>query len=101
MEEILTGNCDLNSVEQGNHNVNCSLLNQTIHTSEHNEQCIRQTGGQFGFISKTDLKLYEGEPIHWETIPDVMQAHYVIKNSELLNYLKCRFPVNTNLNIKN
>ena len=47
------------------------------------------------------LKLYEGEPIHWEAVLDVMQSHHIIKSSRLPNFLKCRIPVYTNLNVKN
>ena len=49
----------------------------------------------------TDLKLYDGEVVHWDTIPDIIQSHYIVKSSGLPNYLKSRIPVNTNLNIKN
>ena len=63
---------------------------------KHNEQCISQTGGQFGFVSQTDLKLYDGE-----LVPEVMQSHHIIRSSGFRIFFKCRIPVNTNLNIKN
>ena len=42
LKEMLTGNCNLNGIEQQNSNVKCSFLNQNIHTAicKHNEQCI-------------------------------------------------------------
>ena len=45
--------------------------------------------------------MYDGEPVHWETVPDIMQSHCIVRSSGLSNFLKCRIPVDTNLNIKN
>ena len=100
---MLTGNCDLNNIMQESKNLNSSCQNTTFQTAicKHNEQCIRQTGGQFGCVPKTDLKLYDGESVHWETVPDVMQSHHIIRSSGFPNFLKYKIPVNTNLNIKN
>ena len=100
---MLTGNCDLNNMVQEKINLNSSCQNKTSQTAicKHNEQYIRQTGCQFGFVPQTDLKLHNGESVHWETVPDVMQSHHIIRSSGFPNFLKCRIPVNTNLNIKN
>ena len=99
----LTGNYNLNSIEQGNQSEGFPGQNQYLSKAicQHNEQCIMQTGGQFGFVPQTDLKLYNGEAVHWDTIPDTIQAHHIVKSSGLPNFLKSRIPVNTNLNIKN
>ena len=63
------------------------------------QRCISQTGGYFGFVPETRLKLYEGPTIHWEQVPGILQAHALVKNSGTHNYLKCRIPVNSHLNI--
>ena len=100
---MLTGNYNLNSIGQENQSDGFPAQSQELSNSicQHNEQCIMQTGGQFGFIPQTDLKLYDGEVVHWDTIPDIIQSHDIVKSSGLPNYLKSRIPVNTNLNIKN
>ena len=102
-EPMLTENCNLNNVEQENENGanSCQNLYNSNTICQDNEKCIRQTGGQFGFVPQTDLKLYNGEVVHWDTVPDVIQSHYIVKNSGLPNFLKSRIPVTTNLNIKN
>ena len=41
----------------------------------------------------TDLKLYQGPPVHWDTIPNTVEAHALIRNSGMQNFLKCRIPV--------
>ena len=74
LEQMLTRNYDLNSIEHEN---SCSHLfgsnqNKQIPISKHNEQCINQTGGKFGFVPQTDLKLYDGDPVHWEKVPDMI-----------------------------
>ena len=79
------------------------VKNQNVQTAicNHNKQCIQQTGGQFSFIPETDLKLYTGQPLHWETIPDIIQVHHIVKNSGLPNYLQCKIPINPTLNADN
>ena len=61
---------------------------------------IAQTGGYFGFVPETSLKLYQGPPVYWKDIPSILQAHALVKNSGTHNYLKCRIPVNSHLNIE-
>ena len=63
------------------------------------QSCISQTGGYFGFVPETSLKLYQGPLVQWKEIPSTLQAHALIKNSGSHNYLKCRIPVNSHLNI--
>ena len=103
LDQMLTGNWDLNSIEHEN---SCSQnfgLNQNQQTAicNHNEQYISQRGGNFGFVLQTDLKLYDGESVSWENLPDVIKSHYIVRDTGLPNFLKARIPVNTNLNIKN
>ena len=30
------------------------------------QKCIQQTGGYFGFVPQTSLKIYKGTPVYWE-----------------------------------
>ena len=100
----LNGNCSINSI----HEINCKPIhvfdiNWGCKTNEmcvEKQRCIAQTGGYFGFVPQTSLKLYQGPSIKWKHIPDVLQAHVIIKNSATHNYLKCRIPVNSHLNIE-
>ena len=102
-ELMSTGNYNLNSIGQENQSNGFPCQSQDLSNSicQHNEQCIMQTGGLFGFVPQTDLKLYDGETVHWDIIPDIIQSHYIVKSSGLPNFLKSRIPVNTNLNIEN
>ena len=63
------------------------------------QKCIAQTGGYFGFVPETSLKLYQGSPVHWEDIPTILEAHKLVRSSGTHNYLKCRIPVNSHLKI--
>ena len=54
-----------------------------------------------GFIPKGPLKLYTGKPVCWDSPPDILQAHLMVKQSGLPNYLGCRIPITSNLNCEN
>ena len=43
--------------------------------------CIDQNGGELGYIPLQNLKLYEGPPVFWEKVPDILQAHKIIRQS--------------------
>ena len=101
LEQMLTRNYYLNSIKHEN---SCSQkfgLNQNKQTAiyNHNEQCKSQTGGNFGFVPQTNLKLYDGESVYWEKVPDVIHSHYIVRDSGLPNFLKARIPVNTIIKI--
>ena len=51
----------------------------------------------FGFIPKGPLRLYDGNPTNSNSIPDIIMAHLMIKDSGIPNYLGCRIPVPSNL----
>ena len=55
--------------------------------------CIQQTRSEIGFIPLTALKVYEGPPKFWDSCPDIIQAHKLIKETGLPNYLSCRIPI--------
>ena len=78
-------------------NRNCSLDNhgESIQTSNvvlNTESAILTPHLQFGFIPKGPLHLYTGTPVVWQSIPDIIQAHFMVKASGLPNYLACRIP---------
>ena len=68
--------------------------------SDH-QKCIEQTGGYFGFVPQTSLKVYQGSVVNWENIPTTLEAHKLVRSSGTHNYLKCRIPVNSHLKIDN
>ena len=59
-----------------------------------------QNGHQFGFIPLTDVKTYQGPPVTWHNNIDILEAHSIIRNSGVPNFLKCRIPVQTQLKPK-
>ena len=60
---------------------------------------IQQLGSDFGCISLGDCKLYTGPPIIWHSVPDIIQAHNLIRASGVPNFLGQRIPVKSDLNI--
>ena len=54
----------------------------------------------FGFIPKAPLQVYAGEVVHWQDIPNTLEAHKLIKATKIPHYMKCRIPVQSGLNIK-
>ena len=53
----------------------------------------------FGFLPLEPLRLYTGDPVYYQTIPDIISTHLRIKNSGFPNFLKCRIPVESKLNV--
>ena len=60
--------------------------------------CIIQNNGIFGYVPFTDLKIYTGPPVKWDIVPDIIEAHNLVRQSGVPNFLKCRIPVETSLN---
>ena len=54
---------------------------------------MQQTRVELGFIPLTDLKLYQGPEKHWRVVPDLIQAHKMVRSSGVPNFLSCRIPV--------
>ena len=100
---VITGNCEpdnkniIQSIPQNVENIlmECKQSGMCVEK----QQCIAQTGGYFGFVPDTSLKLYQGPPVYWNDIPNILRAHALVKNSGTHNYLKCRIPINSHLNI--
>ena len=63
------------------------------------DQSESRQSKDFGFIPKSSLKLYAGPQVTWDEVPDIFQAHTLVKASNLPNYMGCRIPVNSGLNI--
>ena len=71
---------------------------EQIHSKDYN-RCIYQNKARFGFIPYNDLLLYTGEDVVWGEVPNMIEAHSIIRKSGLPNYLCMRIPVSSQLNI--
>ena len=63
---------------------------------EHNN-CVQQNGNDFGFIPLTTLKKYNGNPVHFDQIPDIITAHNIVTKTGLPNFLGARIPIASQL----
>ena len=94
LHQVSDQNCSRNSTNDSSHVE--YLPYDTVDTSE------SQT---FGFIPKGTLKLYDGDPGVCNSIPDIISAHLLVKESGLIkatgkpNYLAAKIPVVSQLNI--
>ena len=61
--------------------------------------CCEQIGSKFGCILVREIALFSGTPTYWKEIPNIIQAHKLIRNSGLPNFLGLRIPVATRLNV--
>ena len=79
-------NCNLNTTCDQSHvqNLSCDTVDTKVQP-------------QFGFIPKGQLKLYDGDPGLCNRIPDIINAHLLIRHSGLPNYLGCRIPIASNI----
>ena len=59
--------------------------------------CIQQNGESFGFVPLTPLQLYNGDSVKWDSTPDTIHAHHIIRESGLPNFLGARIPVKSQL----
>ena len=59
----------------------------------------KQLGSSFGCIPLTPMLLYQGSHKAWQEVPGILQAHRMIRDSGLPNFLGLRIPVTTNLKI--
>ena len=60
--------------------------------------CLSQSEEIFGYVPLTDLKTYTDPSVKWDIVPDIIEAHKLVRQSGVPNFLKCRIPVETNLN---
>ena len=61
---------------------------------------FQQNTKYFGFLPKSALQTYMGEVVQWDDILHILQTHQLIRDSKLPNFLHCRIPVQSGLNIK-
>ena len=71
---------------------------EQIYSKDYNRS-IFQNKARFGFIPYNDLLLYTGEDVVWGEVPNMVEAHTLIRKSGLPNYLGMRIPVTSQLNI--
>ena len=48
------------------------------HSCKDYSACIQQNGDKFEYIPLTDLKLYQGPEVTWQTAPSILQAHKLV-----------------------
>ena len=65
------------------------------------DKCKQQIGIKFGCIPFTSIQTNSGPHVVWHKVPEVPQAHNLIKDSSLMNLLGMRIPVLTNLKADN
>ena len=66
---------------------------------QNKKKCKAQIGTKFGCIPLAPIYVYRGEPKVWDTVPDVLIAHTLIRRTDIPNFLGLRIPVNTELNV--
>ena len=72
-----------------------------FHDTEVFRNMCEQIGTKFGCIPSNHIALFDGTPTYWEKIPDIIQAHKLIRDSGLPNFLGMRIPVSTRLKVEN
>ena len=63
--------------------------------------CSEQNGTHFGFIPLTPLQVYTGAQTFNTVIQDLVALHGTVKASNLPNFMSCRIPLESQLNITN
>ena len=76
----------------------CAGHTDQEYQKQDSNQVVHQS---FGFNPTGPLKLYTGDPVYYETIPDIIKTHRTVRNSGYPNFLKCRIPLSSNLKIEN
>ena len=68
------------------------------HLSKEHAASLAQNGGDFGYIPLIDFLIYDGPHVFWEKVTDILEAHQIIRDSGVPNFLKDRIPVVIQLN---
>ena len=63
------------------------------------KKCCEQIGTKFGCILVGEITVFSGTSTHWKDIPNIFQAHRLIRSSVLPNFLGLRIPVATSLKV--
>ena len=64
------------------------------------KNCINQNTKAFGFVPYNDLLIYTGPEIVWANVPDIVQAHQLIRQSAMPNFMQVRIPVKSQLKVE-
>ena len=94
-QSILNGNCSLNNLQK----LQCDNDCMEVHVNHKHYNVVKNSEHDFGFCPLTELVLYKGGPVHWDSIPDDLQAYEFIKKTGKPNFLSARIPVRSQLNI--
>ena len=87
-----------NVTKQRKKNIPETIRLEKIYSTDYN-RCMYQNKARFGFIPYNDLLVYTGKEVIWGDIPNIIEAHRLIRNSGLPNFLHMRIPVQSQLNI--
>ena len=58
-----------------------------------------QIGTAFGCLSLSGITFLNGDPTYYDKIPDIIQAHRLVRQSGLPNFLGLRIQIQTQLNV--
>ena len=94
LKEVFHRNCVLNTCDNV---TDISCTKGTENDSKQSNSVVYKS--QFGFLPSDTLKLYTGDPVYYEKIPDIITTHLMVKHSGLPNFLQCWVPVASNLNV--
>ena len=70
-----------------------------INESVAHKKCREQIGSKFGCIPVSEIVSFDGTPTYLKEVPNIIQAHNLIRNSGLPNFLGLRIPVATRLKV--
>ena len=90
VDDIQTGNLEPQYQEM---TLEPSINLEDVALFDHmSDQSKSKQSKDFGFIPKSSLKLYVGPPVTWDEVPDIFQAHTLVKATQLygLSYT-CKF----------
>ena len=76
-----------------------SILFNKYQSLDH-KNCINQNTKAFGFIPYNGLLRYTGPNIVWASVPDIVQAHQLVRQSGMPNFMQVRIPVNSQLKVE-
>ena len=94
LDEAFDRNCFLNSCD----NIGRTQCMVGVDNKSKRDSSVTQKH-QFGFLPLDTLQLYNGDPIYYETILDIMSTHLMARVSGVPNFLKCHVPVKSKLNV--
>ena len=73
-----------------------SIVNNKYQSVDY-KNCLNQNKLGFGFIPYNDLMVYTGQEVVWGSVPDIIQAHNLVRRSAMPNFMKLRVPVTSQL----